>query len=238
MQFCLTKSCFKNIFFRVAVLVKHLQLKSVNFIEVDVHSGYLKTPEFLKLNPRHTIPTIVDHGFELFESRAILAYLVNKYAPGSSLYPSEPEAKAKVDKMLFFDAEGFFPSLKAVLVNEKYLKHFLKNICLQLSKYRHKVEPSPKAIAELNDKVAVLEIILENEPFLAGNQLTIADLSVGASYLFLQALELSSLKLDDWYRRIGLEVPVFAEMSAQAVEVFSGKKLSFDSLKNFDLNQK
>ncbi|KAH9393190.1 Glutathione S-transferase, N-terminal domain [Tyrophagus putrescentiae] len=191
----------------VAVLVKHLQLKSVNFIEVDVHSGYLKTPEFLKLNPRHTIPTIVDHGFALFESRAILAYLVNKYAPGSSLYPNDPVSRAKVDKVLFFDAAGFFPSLKDVL----------------LSKYRHEVEPSPEAIAELTDKVSVLETLLESEPFLAGNQLTIADLSVGASYLFLQALKLSSSKLDDWYGRIGLEVPVFAEMSAQAVEIFKKK---------------
>ncbi len=80
-----------------------------------------------------------------------------------------------------------------------------------------------EAIAELKDKIAVFETILESEPFLAGNQLTIADLSVGASYLFLQALELSSSKLDDWYRRIGLEIPVFAEMSAQAVEIFRGK---------------
>ena len=80
-----------------------------------------------------------------------------------------------------------------------------------------------EAIAELKDKVSVLETFLESEPFLAGNQLTIAGLSVGASYLFLQALELSSSKLDDWYRRIGLEVPVFAEMSAQTVEVFRRK---------------
>ena len=113
----MTKFCLK-IQLRVAVLVKHLQLKAVNFIDVDVHSGYLKTPEFLKLNPRHTIPTIVDHGFALFESRAILAYLVNKYAPGSSLYPNEPVLRAKVDKVFFFDAAGFFPSLKDVLVNE------------------------------------------------------------------------------------------------------------------------
>lgn len=95
---------------------------------MDVHSGFLKTPEFLKLNPRHTIPTIVDHGFALFESRAILAYLVNKYAPGSSFYPSEPEARAKVDKVLFFDAAGFFPSLKTVLVSKKTILNLFSKI--------------------------------------------------------------------------------------------------------------
>ena len=70
---------------------------------VDLRAGEQLKPEFLKINPAHTVPTIVDGDLSLWESRAILQYLFNKYAPKSSLYPSDPKKRAIVDRALNFD---------------------------------------------------------------------------------------------------------------------------------------
>ncbi|KAL0832358.1 hypothetical protein ABMA28_001790 [Loxostege sticticalis] len=81
-----------------AVLDLELSPKDLNLLEGE----HLK-PEFLKLNPQHKIPTIVDDGFALGESRAISRYLLAKYGKNSSLYPEDLETRAKIDQILDFE---------------------------------------------------------------------------------------------------------------------------------------
>lgn len=97
------------------LLIKTMQLDAeVKF--VDLNAGEQNSPEFLKLNPLHQVPVLVDGDLVLTESRAILAYLVNKYKPGSDLYPSKPELRALVDQRLYYDATVVFESCAHIIV--------------------------------------------------------------------------------------------------------------------------
>merc|ERR1712165_578977 len=74
------------------------EVKPVNLME-----GEHMKPDYLKINPQHNIPALVDGDFNLNESRAIIAYLANAYAKDDSIYPKDPKVRAKVDQMMHFD---------------------------------------------------------------------------------------------------------------------------------------
>ena len=78
-----------------------------NFKFLDLFAEEHKQPEFLEINPMHNIPTMVDGDFVMNESRAIAAYLVQKYAEDDKMYPKDPEIRARVDQRLYFDMGVF-----------------------------------------------------------------------------------------------------------------------------------
>jgi len=58
------------------------------------------TPEFVAINPRHTVPTIVDDGYALWESMAIVEYLDERFASGTKLYPGDARQRARVRRLI------------------------------------------------------------------------------------------------------------------------------------------
>lgn len=78
---------------------------------VNVREGKHKSPEFLKLNPNGKLPTIVDDGFALWESNAILTYLAAK---SGKLLPSDPKGRASVAQWLFWQSSHFGPAVGKV----------------------------------------------------------------------------------------------------------------------------
>ena len=83
---------------------------------INLQAGEHMTPEFIKINPQHNIPTIVDDGFILNESRAICGYLVQKYGKDDSLYPKDAVKRAVVDQLLYFDMGVFYQRFSKVYV--------------------------------------------------------------------------------------------------------------------------
>jgi len=73
-----------------------LELKKVAH-EVKILSfqaGDTRKPEFVALNPRHTVPTIVDDGHVVWESLAILEYLDERW-PEPPILPRDPFLRAR-----------------------------------------------------------------------------------------------------------------------------------------------
>jgi glutathione S-transferase len=57
-------------------------------------------PEFLALNPNAQVPVIVDDGYVLWESNAIITYLAKKHRSG--LLPADPQGQGLVEQWLYW----------------------------------------------------------------------------------------------------------------------------------------
>ncbi|EEZ99066.1 Glutathione S-transferase D4-like Protein [Tribolium castaneum] len=87
-----------------------LNLKEVDFMNEE----HLK-PEYVKMNPQHTIPTLVDDdGFIIWDSHAIMIYLVSKYAKDDALYPKDIKKRAVIDQRLHFESGVVFALLRRI----------------------------------------------------------------------------------------------------------------------------
>ncbi|KAJ8927876.1 hypothetical protein NQ314_019620 [Rhamnusium bicolor] len=87
-----------------------VELKPVNLM-----AGEHLTPEYLKLNPLHTVPTLEDGDFVIWDSHAINTYLVGKYGKNDSLYPKDLQKRAVIDQRLYFDVGILFPRVGAIV---------------------------------------------------------------------------------------------------------------------------
>lgn len=130
------------------------------------------TEEFLKMNPQHTVPTIVDGGVPLYDSHAIIVYLVSKYAKDDSLYPSDLVTRARINALLHFESGILFARLRGML--EPIFYH---NI----------LEVPQEKLAGIHAAYDLLEATLQSD-YLVGNSLTLADISCSTSLSTLNAL--------------------------------------------------
>lgn len=94
--------------------VRNLRL-DLQIKKVDIYKGEQNSSEFLKLNPLHQIPVLVEGGYVLTESKAIATYLAN--SARSSLYPTDFKQRGRIDSKLYFDTATAFPALRNFVVS-------------------------------------------------------------------------------------------------------------------------
>ena len=84
--------------------------------------GDLKSPEYQRVNPRGRVPAIVDQGFALYESAAIVEYL-EQASPrsGAPLFSTEPRACA-IERRLIREADQYLATAMEQLVEEILFK--------------------------------------------------------------------------------------------------------------------
>ncbi|XP_055607627.1 glutathione S-transferase 1-1-like [Uranotaenia lowii] len=146
----------------IILLIKELGL-NVQLKVVDLQAGETRTEEFLKMNPQHTVPTLDDNGFYLWESRAILAYLVETYSPGHTLYPTIPRERAAINRILHHD------------LSTLYAHTTLKLMPIWMRQTTVVSEDMKKEFYEALEKLE--RYLIRNEWF-AGENITLADISL------------------------------------------------------------
>ncbi|XP_076678499.1 glutathione S-transferase D1-like [Andrena cerasifolii] len=162
----------------------HLNMKSVNVLK-----GESMKPEYVKMNPQHIIPAIDDNGFILCESRPIMGYLVSKYAKNDSLYPKDPKKRGRVEQRLYFDVGTLFESV---------LTCYLIPIFGKAHPVREENVQAVERSCELLNK------FLEDEEFVAGDTLTIADFAISTTIAVLLCFDFDIGRYDNveaWYNR-------------------------------------
>lgn len=128
---------------------------------VNIRAGEQKLPDFVAMNLNAKVPVLVDGDLTLTESAAIMVYLAEKTG---KLLPGSGIGRARVFEQLFFHASGLGPAFGNVGFFRKFAP-----------------EPIPLAIDRFGNEaqriVGVLDALLANQRFVAGDDLSIADIA-------------------------------------------------------------
>ena len=85
---------------RVQLALEHKALPYERKV-LSFSAGDTRKPEFVALNPRHEVPTIVDGDYVLYESDAIVEYLEEAYpGRGAPLFPADVRTRATVRRIM------------------------------------------------------------------------------------------------------------------------------------------
>jgi len=128
---------------------------------VDFAKGEHKQEAHLARQPFGQIPTIEDGAFTLFESRAICRYLAQK--AGSPLVPADLQGRARMDQWLSVEQSNFSG-------------HAMKFIYHHTFKLPQEEAVLAAAGTALDVACNALSKPLATQPYLVGDQLTIADI--------------------------------------------------------------
>lgn len=136
------------------------------WIDVDILAGGTKSEDFLKKNPNGKIPLLeLYEGETLAESNAIINYL----AGGSALYPEGGLAQARVLQWQFFEQYSHEPFIAVARFINKYL-----------GLPEDKVDEYASKQAGGHKALQVMEQQLGKTPYIAGENVTTADISLYA----------------------------------------------------------
>jgi glutathione S-transferase len=150
--------------------------KGVPYDFRHMQMGESKTPEHLARHAFGRIPAFEHDGFALYETQAILRYIDTVF-PGPALQPAEPRAAARMNQLAGICDWYFFPQVGATIGFQRLIKPLMGGTA----------DEDACAAAYPNAVTCVTEIarLLGEGPYLAGPQLTIADLMLAPQMAFL-----------------------------------------------------
>ncbi|MEM9013365.1 MAG: glutathione S-transferase family protein [Pseudomonadota bacterium] len=148
--------------------------------------GGLDTPAFTALSPAGTISVLQDGAAVVWQAHAILRHLGRRHA--LALYPEDPVQRAEVDSWLDWVATVFWPPVRDVFV-----RGWLGG---------------EADLAELHAKIADsaqrLDAVLAQQPFLGGDEFSMADITAGVAINRhrTMGLTLPGAALSAWFERL------------------------------------
>ena len=187
---------------------KHISLRKAQNLD----------PEYVKLNPMGVVPTLIHDGKVLNESNFIMEYL-DEIFPNPPLTPPDPFVRAQMriwmDKcenrlhkninIVSFIKQGRFKRYEGLSDEEKEELYDKQPSLERRSILRKRIENgvSEEEIKLAEDIVATvldeMEVRLQDRPWLCGDAVTLADISIAP---FIERFEANKMpKLTDWVLR-------------------------------------
>ncbi|GJP34374.1 hypothetical protein CLOM_g18823 [Closterium sp. NIES-68] len=173
---------------RVLLTLHELGIEDYEWEQVDAPKGEARTPAFLAKQPFGKVPLLEDDGECIWESRAIMRYLADKYGPerGVNLLGRDALERGRVNQWIETEVNGYSPEALAITFERVF------------KKFRNMGEPDEEKVAAATKKfekiLDVYEKHLEGREYLVGDSMTLADLThlpvtehlkvAGAGHLF------------------------------------------------------
>lgn len=132
---------------------------------LDLKNGEQKSPEFLKINPNGRIPALLDNSpksekpLRVFESGAALLYLAERFG---KLLPADPAGRMEAISWTYFQTGGIGPAIGQA----GYFKNNQPDNTLAITRF----------MDESQRLVGVMEDVLSQRKYLAGDEFSIADI--------------------------------------------------------------
>ncbi|RSZ32273.1 MULTISPECIES: glutathione S-transferase [unclassified Variovorax] len=149
-------------------------------IELDMRKRENRTPEFLARNPFGQVPVIEDGELTLADSNAILVYLNERYSADPSRWmPRDAVGAARVQRWFSVAAGPLAYGPAAARI---------------IALFGQSADPTD-IVKRSHALLSVMEMHLEQQPFLAGPAATLADI---ANYAYVARAPEGSVSLDDY----------------------------------------
>ncbi len=178
---------------------------------LNLRAGDQTRPEYLKLNPKGVVPTLVDHGQPIIESTVICEYLEDAY-PSAPLRPNDPVKRAAMRIWTMLPDTGLHAACGvlsfAIAFRHQYLALPKEEMERQLAEKPDPLSRArqrelirvglearfvPDAIRFYNRVLTEISRQLDATPWLAGDEYSLADSALLPYLRRLEDLALSWL---------------------------------------------
>ena len=153
--------------FRALWVAKELGL-DYEHLPIEIGDAGARAPEFLAINPNGRLPFIDDDGFVLFESLAITLYLAKKHSPRKTLSRHAAKRGEGLAVELLGDRRG------------RSRRQYLVAACRAAAGGERNAAKRDEALKVIAAPFKVLDAAVAAEPYLLGDDFTVADLNVAA----------------------------------------------------------
>lgn len=144
--------------------------------EVDILKGEHKTPDHLARHPFGKVPAFEHDGFALYETDAILRYIAEVF-PGTDLVPADARARARMNQALSIIGGYAYPCMIGQIFLQRAVMPMLGNASDEAA--------ITAAVPKAETCLKALEQLIDGNRYLAGDQLSLADLLLAPVYDYL-----------------------------------------------------
>ena len=174
---------------KVLWLLDELDLE-YEFVATGGDAGGLRSAEYLAMNPNGTVPTLMDGDLAVWESHAILRYLAAAHG-ALRFWPEDPAVRSRIDRWMDWSQSQFDASFMALFWGHWRTPEATRDVGanqIHINRCRH--------------YMTILDGALEDQAYVGGDHLSLADIPVGAlmyRYVNLDVTEELPREVARWY---------------------------------------